>query len=396
MINNNSKKFAEAVKEYKNNNQFNIFIDFTHSKDNNYNYDLIGYLLDPSEKHNLKDYFIKEIIDIIKDKYKLNNKSYLDLQVKEDYTAYNSEYFTAPVIIRAVSMNNNICFIFYIETEDIDPVYSIAVQKNYEKILKKISKLKDFFKSYQFIPVLITNNESITKRYNIFYTIMYDDIINIMEKLSATVKNRYYKLLIKKFIMQRKTSTYNHSKEDILFKNYIKVYSRYSNELYNIQYYGSTYYIKKIILSLFQNKNFIEKDTIMDCNIDGSPSFTFLPSGLSDEFINLYYKKSYIIGFDIHVYHEKIEVYFTLNRKDDKLKLLKQKLVSLFNDKYKLNYQDNQKEDLYITIFKFDINAYNLIYINHKILAQGLDIVLEDLYDKILSVKNIMLEIYGK
>lgn len=396
MINNKSKKFAEAVKEFKNNNQFNIFTDFTHSKDNNYNYDLIGCLLDPSEKHNLKDYFIKEIIDIIKDKYKLNNKSYLDLQVKADYTVCNDEYFTAPVIIRAVSMNNNIYFIFYIETEDIDPIYSIAVQKNYEKILKNISNLKEFFKSYQFIPVLITNNESITKRYDIFYTIMYDDIINIMEKLSATVKNKYYKYLIKKLIMQRKTSTYNHSKEDILFKNYIKVYSRYSNELYNIQHYGSTYYIKKIILSLFQNKNFIEKDTIMDCNIDGSPSFTFLPSGLGDKFINLYYKKSYIIGFDIHVYNEKIEVYFTLNGKDDKLKLLKQKLVSLFNDKYNLNYQDNQKEDLYITIFKFDINAYNLIYINHKILAQGLDMVLEDLYDKILSVKNLILEIYGK
>ena len=51
---------------------------------------------------------------------------------------------------------------------------------------------------------------------------------------------------------------------------------------------------------------------------------------------------------------------------------------------------------MYITIFKFDINAYNLIYINHKALAQGIDIVLEDLYDKIVSVKNILLEIYGK
>lgn len=398
MINNNSKNFAEAVKDLKNHRKFNIFTDLKpYEPDEHYNYhcksDLIGYLLDPLEKHNLKDYFIKQIIDIIKDKYKINAASYMDLQVKVGYNSSKSKYFTALDEIIASSISNNILFVFYIETEDIDPQYSIVVQKNYENVLVRLKTMKDFFKPNQLIPVLITDNESLCKKYDIFYTIMINDIINIMDNIPEVYKNKHYKDFIKKFTMQ---STYNHSKEDILFKNYLKIYSRYSKEVYNIQNYGSTYYIKKILLSLFQNKNFIEKDTIMDCNVDGSPSFTFLPSGLDDEFIDLYYKKSYIIGFDIHVYTDEIEVYFTLNTIDNKLKLLKQKLVSLFNDKYKLNYQDNQKENLYITIFKFNINAYNLIYINHKALAQGIDIVLEDLYDKIVSVKNILLEIYGK
>ncbi len=398
MINNKSKNFAKAVKDLKNHRKFNIFTDLKpYEPDEHYNYhcksDLIGYLLDPLEKHDLKDYFIKQIIDIIKDKYKINAASYMDLQVDVGYHSSKSKYFTALDEIRAFSISNNILFIFYIETEDIDPLHSIVVQKNYEAVLSRLNSLKNFFKPNQLIPVLITDNESITKRYDIFYTIMFNDIINIMDNIPEVYKNKHYKDFIKKFTMQ---STYNHSKEDILFKNYLKIYSRYSKEVYNIQNYGSTYYIKKILLYLFQNKNFIEKDTIMDCNVDGSPSFTFLPSGLDDEFIDLYYKKSYIIGFDIHVYHSKIEVYFTLNTIDDKMKLLKQKLVLLFNDRYKLNYQDSQKEDLYITIFKFDINAYNLIYINHKALAQGIDIVLEDLYDKIVSVKNILLEIYGK
>ena len=398
MINNKSKNFAKAVKDLKNHRKFNIFTDLKpYEPDEHYNYhcksDLIGYLLDPLEKHDLKDYFIKQVIDIIKNKYQINDTSYMDLQVDVGYHSSKSKYFTALDEIRAFSISNNILFIFYIETEDIDPQYSIVVQKNYEAVLSRLNSLKNFFKPNQLIPVLITDNESLCKKYDIFYTIMINDIINIMDNIPEVYKNKHYKDFIRKFTMQ---STYNHSKEDILFKNYLKIYSRYSQEVDNIYDYGPTYYIKKILLSLFQNKNFIEKDTIMDCNVDGSPSFTFLPSGLDDEFIDLYYKKSYIIGFDIHVYHSKIEVYFTLRANNDKLKLLKQKLVLLFNDRYKLNYQDSQKEDLYITIFKFDINAYNLIYINHKALAQGIDIVLEDLYDKIVSVKNILLEIYGK
>lgn len=398
MINNKSKNFAKAVKDLKNHRKFNIFTDLKpYEPDEHYNYhcksDLIGYLLDPLEKHDLKDYFIKQIIDIIKDKYKINAASYMDLQVKVGYNSSKSKYFTAIDEIRASSISNNILFVFYIETEDIDPLHSLVVQKNYEAVLSRLNSLKNFFKPNQLIPVLITDNESITKRYDIFYTIMFNDIINIMENIPEICKNKYYKGFVNKFVMQSK---FNHSKKDVLLKNYLKIYSRYSKEVYNIQNYGSTYYIKKILLYLFQNKNFIEKDTIMDCNVDGSPSFTFLPSGLDDEFINLYYKKSYIIGFDIHVYTDEIEVYFTLNTIDDKLKLLKQKLISLFNDKYNLDYRDNQNDNMYITIFKFNINAYNLIYINHKALAQGIDIVLEDLYDKIVSVKNILLEIYGK
>lgn len=398
MINNKSKNFAKAVKDLKNHRKFNIFTDLKpYEPDEHYNYhcksDLIGYLLDPLEKHNLKDYFIKQIIDIIKDKYKINAASYMDLQVKVGYNSSKSKYFTAIDEIRASSISNNILFVFYIEAEDIDPLHSLVVQKKYEAVLSRLNSLKNFFKPNQLIPVLITDNESLCKKYDIFYTIMINDIINIMENIPEVYKNKHYKDFIKKFTMQ---STYNHSREDILFKNYLKIYSRYSQEVDNIYDYGPTYYIKKILLSLFQNKNFIEKDTIMDCNVDGSPSFTFLPSGLDDEFIDLYYKKSYIIGFDIHVYHSKIEVYFTLRADNDKLKLLKEKLVLLFNDKYNLDYQDNQNNNMYITIFKFDINAYNLIYINHKALAQGIDIVLEDLYDKIVSVKNILLEIYGK
>lgn len=398
MINNKSKNFAKAVKDLKNHRKFNIFTDLKpYEPDEHYNYhcksDLIGYLLDPLEKHDLKDYFIKQIIDIIKGKYKINAASYMDLQVKVGYNSSKSKYFTAIDEIRASSISNNILFVFYIEAEDIDPLHSLVVQKNYEAVLSRLNSLKNFFKPNQLIPVLITDNESITKRYDIFYTIMFNDIINIMDNIPEIFKNKYYKGLVNKFAMQSK---FNHSKKEILFKNYLKIYSRYSQEVDNIYNYGPTYYIKKILLSLFQNKNFIEKDTIMDCNIDGSPSFTFLPSGLDDEFIDLYYKKSYIICFDIHVYHSKIEVYFTLRANNDKLKLLKEKLISLFNDKYNLDYRDNQNDNMYITIFKFDINAYNLIYINHKALAQGIDIVLEDLYDKIVSVKNILLEIYGK
>lgn len=398
MINNKSKNFAKAVKDLKNHRKFNIFTDLKpYEPDEHYNYHcksgLIGYLLDPLEKHDLKDYFIKQIIDIIKDKYKINAASYMDLQVKVFYHSSKSKYFTAIDEIRASSISNNILFVFYIEAEDIDPLYSLVVQKNYEAVLSRLNSLKNFFKPNQLIPVLITDNESLCKKYDIFYTIMFNDIINIIENMPEKNKNKHYINFIKKYVRQSK---YNHSIKDTLFKKYLKISSRYSKEIHDIQYYGSTYYIKKIILSLFQNKNFIDKDTIRDCNIDESPSFTFLPSGLDDEFINLYYKKSYIICFDIHVYTNEIEVYFTLNSIDDKLKLLKQKLVSLFNDKYKLNYQDNQKEDLYITIFKFNINAFSLIYINHEMLAQGLDIVFEDLYDKIVSVKNILLEIYGK
>ena len=395
MINNKSKNFAKAVKDLKNHRKFNIFTDLKPYEHYNYHYksDLIGYLLNPLEKHDLKDYFIKQIIDIIKDKYKINAASYMDLQVKVFYHSSKSKYFTAIDEIRASSMSNNILFVFYIEAEDIDPLHSLVVQKNYEAVLSRLNSLKNFFKPNQLIPVLITDNESITKRYDIFYTIMFNDIINIIENMPEKNKNKHYINFIKKYVRQSK---FNHSIKDILFKKYLKISSRYSKEIYDIQQYGSTYYIKKILLSIFQSKNFIDKDTIMDCNVDESPSFTFLPSGLDDEFINLYYKKSYIICFDIHVYTNIIEVYFTLNSIDDKLKLLKQKLVSLFNDKYKLNYQDNQKEDLYITIFKFNINAFSLIYINHEMLAQGIDIAFEDLYDKIVSVKDILLEIFGK
>ena len=290
MTNKNSKIFAEAAKDCINNNKFNIFTDLTHYEHYNYHYksDFIGYLLDPLEKHNLKDYFIKQIIDIIKDKSQINDTSYMDLQVKVGYNSSKSKYFTALDEIIASSISNNILFVFYIETEDIDPLHSLVVQKNYEAVLSRLNSLKNFFKPNQLIPVLITDNESITKRYDIFYTIMFNDIINIMENIPEIFKNKYYKGFIKKFAMQSK---FNNSKKDILLKNYLKIYSRYSKEVYNIQNYGSTYNIKKILLSLFQNKNFIEKDTIMDCNIDGSSSFTFLPSGLGDEFINIFYKK---------------------------------------------------------------------------------------------------------
>lgn len=83
---------------------------------------------------------------------------------------------------------------------------------------------------------------------------MYNDIINIMKHMAETINKILYQYLINKFIMQRKIRSNNHSKEDILLKNYLNIYSRYSNEVYTIQYYGSTYYIKKIILSIFTIK----------------------------------------------------------------------------------------------------------------------------------------------
>ena len=256
MINNKSKNFAKAVKDLKNHRKFNIFTDLKpYEPDEHYNYhcksDLIGYLLDPLEKHDLKDYFIKQIIDIIKDKYKINAASYMDLQVKVGYNSSKSKYFTAIDEIRASSISDNILFVFYIEAEDIDPLHSLVVQKNYEAVLSRLNSLKNFFKPNQLIPVLITDNESLCKKYDIFYTIMINDIINIMENIPEVYKNKHYKDFIKKFTMQ---STYNHSREDILFKNYLKIYSRYSQEVDNIYDYGPTYYIKKFFYLFFKIK----------------------------------------------------------------------------------------------------------------------------------------------
>ena len=92
-----------------------------------------------------------------------------------------------PLQLTAVSITNKVFFIFIIETEFIDFMHSIKWKENYEKIINQINYIKQLYYTYQIIPVLIIDNENIGKRFDIFYTIKFDKIINIMKK---TVKEK--------------------------------------------------------------------------------------------------------------------------------------------------------------------------------------------------------------
>lgn len=401
MIDENEKlaNLSKELEKLSNDRKFNFFSTVYSERDSEH-YEIIGHLLNPHEKHNLQDYFIKQIIDIIKDKYQIDNENYMDLCVRNYYKIPNDKgYNDMQLQLTAVSMTNKVFFIFLVETEYVDMHYTIVWLENYKKILKQIDCIKQLYKTYQVIPILIIDAEQIGKRYDALYTIPFDKIITIMKKmLKEEIKDKHYKFIIQEYIKSRERSfmIFNNKKYPVPWEKYLKLYSKYAQEINDIQYLGSTYYIKKILLHIFKNKSFIENVTIEDCNIDSSPSFTFLPSGLDDNLIEMFYKNSYILGFDIHVYTHSIEAYFTLRAKDDKMQLLKEKLISLFNNKYKLNYKNNRKEDMYITLHKLDIDTHILIYVDEKTLMKELDRFLDELYDKIISVKKLILDTYSK
>lgn len=401
MIDENEKlaNLSKELEKLSNDRKFNFFSTVYSERDSEH-YEIIGHLLNPHEKHNLQDYFIKQIIDIIKDKYQIDNENYMDLCVRNYYKIPNDKgYNDMQLQLTAVSMTNKVFFIFLVETEYVYMHYTIVWLENYKKILKQIDCIKQLYKTYQVIPILIIDAEQIGKRYDALYTIPFDKIITIMKKmLKEEIKDKHYKFIIQEYIKSRERSfmIFNNKKYPVPWEKYLKLYSKYAQEINDIQYLGSTYYIKKILLHIFKNKSFIENVTIEDCNIDRSPSFTFLPSGLDDNLIEMFYKNSYILGFDIHVYTHSIEAYFTLRAKDDKMQLLKEKLISLFNKKYKLNYKNNIKEDMYITLHKLDIDTHILIYVDEKTLMKELDRFLDELYDKIISVKKLILDTYSK
>lgn len=387
------KKELESI---SNDDKLNIF-SLTCSERNEEHYNFIKHLLNPYEKHNLEDYFIKQIIEIIKDRYEVNDNNYMDLNVM-GYYSKNIIQNDIPLQLTAVSITNKVFFIFIIETEDISFGRSIVFEENYEKIINQINYIKQLYNTYQIIPVLIIDNENIGKRFNIFYTIKFDKIINIMKNMvKEKIKDEHYKFIINEYIREREKefAVFNCNKDGIPWEKYLKIYSRYAEEINNIQYVASTYYRKKLLSYIFKNKSFIENAVIMDCEADAF-SFAFLPSGLDDELIEILYKKSHILCFDFHVYVNCIEISLSLNTKDDKSKLLKEKLISLLNDRYNLLCEDNKREEMYILIDMLDMNINTFIWLDKNTLMKELDRVLNNLSDKIISIKNIIHQIYSK
>lgn len=156
----------KELKSLSNDNKLNIF-SLTYSEICEEHYQIIKHLLNPDEKHNLKDYFIKQIIEIIKDRYQLNCNNYMDLNVMGYYRT-NLTQNDMPLWLTAVSITNKVFFIFIIETEDISFGRSIVFEENYEKIINQINYIKQLYNTYQVIPVLIIDNEHIGKRFDIF------------------------------------------------------------------------------------------------------------------------------------------------------------------------------------------------------------------------------------
>lgn len=388
----------KELKSLSNDNKFNIFSE-TYSERDEQHYAVLRHLLNPNEKHNLKDYFIKQIINIIKDKYQINNENYMDLDVMGYYNIPND---TKPnimqLLLTALSHANKVFFIFLVETQSVYVKYTIYDIENYNKIMKQVDSIKQLYSTYQVIPILISDYENINKRYETLYNIKFDKIINIMKKMvKEKIKDAHYKFIIQEYIKSREKEfiSFNVTKDAVPWEKYLKIYSRYAEEINNIQYAASTYYRKKLLSYIFKNKSFIENALIMDFKADAS-SFVFLPSGLNDELIEILYKKSQILCFDFHVYVNCIEISLSLNTKDDKSKLLKEKLISLLNDKYNLLCEDNKREEIYILIDMLDMNINTFIWLDKNTLMKELDRVLNNLSDKIISVKNTILEIYSK
>lgn len=193
------KKELESI---SNDDKLNIF-SLTCSERNEEHYNFIKHLLNPYEKHNLEDYFIKQIIEIIKDRYEVNDNNYMDLNVMGYYST-NIMQNDIPLQLTAVSITNKVFFIFIIETEFIDFMHSINWKENYKKIINQINYIKQLYNTYQIIPVLIIDNENIGKRFNIFYTIKFDKIINIMKNMvKEKIKDEHYKFIINEYIRER-------------------------------------------------------------------------------------------------------------------------------------------------------------------------------------------------
>lgn len=390
---------SKILEKVSNENKFNVFSILSGEKDER-DYEVIRHFLKPHERHDTGDYFIKKIVDIIKDRYQISGDSFMDLNVL--YGCHvpgeilsREEYEDMELNLTAVSLTNKVFFVFIVETENVNALYTISWKKNYQKIVKQIDCIKELYKTYQVIPVLIIDCEHLGKRYDLFYTIPFKKIIDIMkDMLKEKVSDKHYKFILQEYIRQRELElvSLNHIRDGIPYERYLKFYSKYADEINTIQYYGSTYYIKKILLHIMNKKSFVDSITITDCNIDGSPSFTFLPSGLDKDFIEKVYKKEYMLCFDIHVYMHRIEVYFTIDL-NDKMQLLADSLISLFNEKYNFNIKD-KKGRIWLTIYKLDLNMPQLIYMDKKILINELDTALDDLYNKIIDVKNIILEVY--
>lgn len=386
----------KELKSLSNDNKLNIF-SLTYSERCEEHYQIIRHLLNPNEKHNLKDYFIKQIIEIIKDRCEINGNNYMDLNVMGYYQT-NLTQNDMPLWLTAVSITNKVFFIFIIETETIYYEHTIYDIENYNKIMKQVDFIKQLYNTYQVIPILISDYENINKRYEVLYHIKFDKIINIMKKtVKEKIKDAHYKFIIKEYIKAREKEfiSFNVTKDAIPWEKYLKIYSRYAKEINNIQYAASTYYRKRLLSYIFKNKSFVENIIIMDCEADAF-SFAFLPSGLDDELIEILYKKSHILCFDFHVYVNCIEISLSLNTKDDKSKLLKEKLISLLNDRYNLLCEDNKREEMYILIDMLDMNINSFIWLDKNTLIKELDRVLNNLSDKIISVKNTILEIYSK
>lgn len=386
----------KELKSLSNDNKLNIF-SLTYSEICEEHYQIIKHLLNPDEKHNLKDYFIKQIIEIIKDRYQLNGNNYMDLNVMGYYQT-NLTQNDMPLWLTAVSITNKVFFIFIIETEDISFGRSIVFEENYEKIINQINYIKQLYNTYQVIPILIIDNEHIGKRFDIFYTIKFEKIINIMKNMvKEKIKDEHYKFIINEYIRDREKSfeTFNAKKDAIPWEKYLKIYSRYAKEINNIQYAASTYYRKKLLSYIFKNKSFIENVVIMDCEADAS-FFVFLPSGLNDELIEILYKDSNILYFNLDISNVGIKIYLSLYIKNNMLKQLREKLISLFNDKYNLLYEENEREHMYLLIHRLDIDVNTLICLDENTLIGELDRTFNNLSDKIISIKNIIHQIYSK
>lgn len=386
----------KELKSLSNDNKLNIF-SLTYSEICEEHYQIIRHLLNPDEKHNLKDYFIKQIIEIIKDRYQLNGNNYMDLNVMGYYQT-NLTQNDMPLWLTAVSITNKVFFIFIIETEFIDFMHSIKWKENYEKIINQINYIKQLYNTYQVISVLIIDNEHIGKRFDIFYTIKFDKIINIMKNMvKEKIKDEHYKFIINEYIREREKefAVFNCNKDGIPWEKYLKIYSRYAEEINNIQYAASTYYRKKLLSYIFKNKSFIENAVVMDCEADAS-FFVFLPSGLNDELIEILYKDSNILYFNLDISNVGIKIYLSLYIKNNMLKQLREKLISLFNDKYNLLYEENEREHMYLLIHRLDIDVNTLICLDENTLIGELDRTFNNLSDKIISIKNIIHQIFSK
>lgn len=112
--------------------------------------------------------------------------------------------------------------------------------------------------------------------------------------------------------------------------------------------------------------------------------------------IEILYKDSNILYFNLDISNVGIEIYLSLYIKNNMLKQLREKLISLFNDKYNLLYEENEREHMHLLIHRLDIDVNTLICLDENILIGELDRTFNNLSDKIISIKNIIHQIFSK